>query len=249
MRTILLVDGDEYLLKATAAVEREIRWDEWNHVLYANENEAWDNFTRMVGQLATTYGAAKADTVLAFGGSQPYFRHGLLPTYKGGRPGRKPLCYAALRERCSTEYPVRQYAAIEADDCLGILSTKPDANDGGRRTIICSQDKDMLTVPGFLHREGELVHITPHQAQYHHFYQTLVGDHVDNYPGCPGIGPKRAERLLADDQCWRQVVGAFEQKGLKESDALLQARLARILQWSDWDYERKQPILWQPSTS
>jgi hypothetical protein len=28
---------------------------------------------------------------------------------------------------------------------------------------------------------------------------------------------------------------------------LLQGRLARILQWSDWDYDAKEPILWRPS--
>ena len=31
-----------------------------------------------------------------------------------------------------------------------------------------------------------------------------------------------------------------------EMIALLNARLARILRWSDWDAKNKQPILWRP---
>ena len=72
---------------------------------------------------------------------------------------------------------------------------------------------------------------------------------MDNYPGCPGIGPVRAKRILADaDDPWAAVVQAYEKKGLGEEDALLQARLARILQEDTWDQENKEPILWTPSS-
>ena len=46
---------------------------------------------------------------------------------------------------------------------------------------------------------------------------------------------------------WDAVVEAFTFKaGLTEADALKQARLARILRWSDWNSETKTPILWSP---
>lgn len=256
MNTTLLIDADEYLFKAAAACEREVRWDEWNHVLFCNRDEAWGNFTRMLSELQEKLDAS--NTILCFSGARPYFREELYPDYKRGRTGRKPLCYRALRERCDDTYTVRSYPGLEADDCLGILATRPTFGKFGedqyheRRRIIVSQDKDMLTIPGFLWREGMLGETSPRQAQQWHYYQTLVGDKSDNYPGCPGLGEKRAEEWLESEEhegepwSWERVVAAFRKAKKSSEDALLQARLARILQWSDWDYEKKEPILWQP---
>ena len=42
-------------------------------------------------------------------------------------------------------------------------------------------------------------------------------------------------------------MAAFEKKGLTESDALVQARVARILRASDYDFAAKKPILWSVS--
>ena len=42
---------------------------------------------------------------------------------------------------------------------------------------------------------------------------------------------------------------AFEDKGLTEEDALLNARLARILTDEDYDSKEKQPKLWTPEAS
>jgi DNA polymerase-1 len=43
------------------------------------------------------------------------------------------------------------------------------------------------------------------------------------------------------------VVSLYAKAGLTEADALRQARLARILRWTDWDNKKKEPILWTPS--
>ncbi len=113
-------------------------------------------------------------------------------------------------------------------------------------SIIISEDKDMLTVPGKLYRGGELLTVTPEMARYQHMYQTLTGDATDGYPGCPGVGPKTAEKLLqgAPEGFWGVVVQAYEKAGLTEDDALLNARMAYILQAENWkDGEVK---LWQP---
>jgi DNA polymerase-1 len=57
----------------------------------------------------------------------------------------------------------------------------------------------------------------------------------------------KAEKLLTGiTQRWPIVLEAFLKAGLTEQDALTQARLARILRFSDWDNETKQPILWSP---
>jgi DNA polymerase I len=36
-------------------------------------------------------------------------------------------------------------------------------------------------------------------------------------------------------------------EGLTEDDALLQARLARILRADEYDFKAKRPILWEPT--
>jgi hypothetical protein len=38
--------------------------------------------------------------------------------------------------------------------------------------------------------------ITEAQADRFHMIQTLTGDVTDGYPGCPGIGPVKAEQIL-----------------------------------------------------
>ena len=59
---------------------------------------------------------------------------------------------------------------------------------------------------------------------------------------------KRAETLFnKEGYNWSTVVKAFEDKGLTEDDALLNARLARILTIDDYDTKDKEPILWTPT--
>jgi hypothetical protein len=68
-----------------------------------------------------------------------------------------------------------------------------------------------------------------------------------NHPGCPGIGVKRAADLLdKHDFHWEAVCQAYREKGLSDDDALLNARLAKILQYENYDFRLGQPILWQP---
>ena len=45
---------------------------------------------------------------------------------------------------------------------------------------------------------------------------------------------------------WKTVVKTFEEKDMTEEDALVNARLARILTVDDYDSEKKEPILWTP---
>jgi DNA polymerase-1 len=247
MKTSLLIDGDEYLFKACAAVEREVRWDDWNHVLYTNLHEAWQNFVRMIDQLWTRF--ETVEHALCFS-APPNFRYSVAEDYKAGREkSRKPLCYADLREKCGDQYNTIFMPGLEADDVMGILATKP--GDRRYQRIIISQDKDMKTIPCQLLREGEVITVTEAEADYNHLYQTLTGDITDGYKGLPGCGPKKAELVLTksirdNDTPWERVVAAYAKAGMSEEHALKQARLARILRWSDWDTVAKVPILWTP---
>jgi DNA polymerase-1 len=186
------------------------------------------------------------------------FRKKLLPTYKANR-GIKPLLLPAVREWMQANYRTYLRDGLEGDDCMGILSTHPTLIPGTK--IIVSIDKDMKSIPGLLFnpKHDTLLRVSQTDADHWHMYQTLVGDSTDNYKGCPGIGDVKATRLLqaAINQSahlcgtmtacvWPAIVDAFVAKGLTEEDALVQARVARILRHTDYDFKRKEPILWQP---
>jgi DNA polymerase-1 len=240
MNPTLLLDGDMLLYKACAAVEREVRWDDQNHVLVANADEAYDAFIRSIDEKKRTLRSTVYH--LAFSGPGN-FRLELYPAYKSGR-ARKPLCYARLLERVMQEHSAKAVDGLEADDLLGIWATSGKFKD----PIIVSDDKDMKTIPTMLYRLGELTRISPEDADYYFHLQALTGDITDGYPGCPGIGPKTAEKLLASaGPAWPKIVQAYEARDLTETDALLQARLARILRASDWDANKRTPILWTPT--
>ncbi len=75
-----------------------------------------------------------------------------------------------------------------------------------------------------------------------------AGDQTDGYAGCPGIGIKRATTLFEEKgYSWKTVVEAFADKDLSEDVALENARLAKILTASDYDFHKQQPILWTPA--
>ena len=54
-------------------------------------------------------------------------------------------------------------------------------------------------------------------------------------------------RLNKEGYSWKTVVKAFTDKGMTEYDAILNARLAKILTIDDYDTEKQEPILWTPS--
>jgi DNA polymerase-1 len=177
------------------------------------------------------------------------FRIKLWPQYKAGRPP-KPLYVEPIRAYLAENYKTYAKPQLEADDIQGILSTHPTLIKG--KKVIVSVDKDMKTIPGWLFnptKDKTPKLISEDQADYFWMLQTLTGDQVDHYPGIPGVGEKRGMAILdcQPDRYWECVVEAYEDRGLTAADALIQARLARILRHTDYDFEKGQPILWEPS--
>ena len=68
----------------------------------------------------------------------------------------------------------------------------------------------------------------------------------DSYKGCPSVGAVTAKKILDKTPTWEAVVEQFVKKNLTEEDALVQARIARILRAEDYDFKAKKPILWKP---
>ena len=145
--------------------------------------------------------------------------------------------------RLKTEYEVVIMPTLEADDALGIYATQ---NRG--KCCICSPDKDMRQIPGRLFDMSEMMNVEEGEGEKWHLVQTLAGDQTDGYSGCPGLGVKRAVTLFEEKgYSWKTVVEAFADKDLSEDVALENARLAKILTASDYDFDKQQPILWTPS--
>lgn len=263
VKRLLLIDGDEFLFRASAAVEQEVKFNttlgepDWNeppvHILYSHPLKARQCLDEMLERIFERF--QTREHWLCFS-SPPNFRFTVDPTYKNNRANsRKPLCYAELLEQVQVDFKCKSFPGLEADDVMGIFATAP----GKQQKIIISQDKDMQTIPTAVWRQGDLVHVSESEADYYHLFQTLVGDTSDGYKGCPGIGKVKAEKMLKDTAlwgednatfdvgtAWRVVVMTYEKAGLTEADALTQARLARILRWQDWDNDKKEPILWTP---
>jgi DNA polymerase-1 len=48
------------------------------------------------------------------------------------------------------------------------------------------------------------------------------------------------------DEWWETIVAAYVKSGLTKEDALRNARLARILRPSEYDFDTNTPVLWTP---
>lgn len=254
MHNIAILDGDLYVFKACSAVEEEVDWGDGLVTLYSYKDKALHAFDTQLTFIKNafaeeTLGESFDDIWVCFSGKGPRFRNNVFPDYKANRKEcRKPLCYYDVVEHIKSTYNVFQEETLEGDDLLGLLATEPTDD----RRVMVSGDKDLLTIPAwFLNTTGGCLHTPdPVRAEYNFMYQTLIGDQTDGYPGCPGIGPKKAEAFLKDSKygetLWERVVNGYERYNLSENDAIIQARVARILRYGEYNWSTKQVTLWNP---
>ena len=234
----LLIDADYIVYKACAAAEIDVDFGNDVIVVQSKFSDALRMVERDLYNIARDIGTFD-DSILFFSDSTN-FRKCIDPEYKGHRNRKKPCGYRRVIEKLKEDYQVEIMPSLEADDTLGIWATKEPGH------IICSPDKDMRQIPGDLYDFNDAVTtITEEEGDHWHLVQTLAGDQTDGYSGVPGYGVKRAEALFnTHGYTWETVVKAFEEKDLTEDDAIRNARLARILRNTDYDFERREPILW-----
>ncbi len=243
MSRLLLIDGDLLLYRFAFSNEYDFEWDT-DTVSEADDFEkAKFDFEAFVEALISTMKDCGGG-LLCFS-SQPNFRYQVLPTYKHNRKDTpKPKLLYQLRDWAIAAFPSKVKPTLEADDILGVMMTKdPD------QYIIASIDKDLKQVPGrhYDWKHDKKFVVTEAEADLYFYTQVLTGDPTDGYQGCPGIGKKRAAAILAEtDDPWQAIVAAYEAKGLTEEDALQQARVARILRNTDYDFKKGEVKLWTP---
>ena len=237
----ILCDADFIVYKSCAAAETEVDFGDDVILVTSHFSDAYSATKRELTKLQNKLGTF-SDIILFFSDSEN-FRKKILPDYKGHRNRKKPCGYKRVINALRKEYKVIMKPGLEADDSMGIYSTKYPGN------IIASPDKDMRQIPGQLYNFDETFTIEANAGATWHLIQTLSGDQTDGYGGVPGVGVKRAETIFNEKGCsWKTVVDTFKEKSLTEEDALINARLARILTADDYDFNKKQPKLWSPAS-
>jgi len=237
----LLVDMDFFCYRAAQASEQELEFDSDLTVVVGSFSEGQRIIKSQLKQLRDRF---DSDKLVLFWTDKKNFRKTVEPTYKGNRTKRKPAGYAKLKSWCMSTWKSVMKPSLEADDALGIVATKGDLSN----FVLISPDKDMEQIPCRIYNLKDEFTQTPEDARLKLYLQCLTGDSTDGYRGCPGVGPKRAGIILDcdPDGYWRACVDAYTAAGLTEEDALRNLRLARILQSTDWDAEKQEPILFTP---
>lgn len=143
------------------------------------------------------------------------FRDEAFPAYKAQREATPEDIRASvpiIKDIITAMHiPVLQADGFEADDVIGTLATK--AGEAGVQTYMLTPDKDY----GQLVRDNIFIFRPRHGGGYETMgpkevcekYEldsptqvidllALMGDSADNFPGCPGVGPKTATKLIAE---------------------------------------------------
>jgi len=242
----LLIDADWLIFNSCCACEQDTRWNEWEHTLYSDERDILNLIENRL-DVYRSIADNNHDIVMCFT-SYPTFRHEIFPEYKINRIGkRKPLALKSIIKEVKQKYETVAYENLEGDDVLGLLATNGRYKD----PIIVSVDKDMRTLPCKLIAAEEIEHITNKKATRHWFEMSLAGDAGDGILGIKGMGMVTASKTLADtpdtkEALWSKVQETYTKKGYTIADAILNARLTRILREGDYNYQTGEVKLWNP---
>ena len=143
------------------------------------------------------------------------FREEAFPAYKAQReetPEDIRASVPVIKEIITAMHiPVLQVDGFEADDVIGTLATK--AGKEGITTYMLTPDKDygqLVTDNVFMFRPrhgGGYETMGPAEVCEKYSLNSttqvidllaLMGDSADNFPGCPGVGPKTAAKLIGE---------------------------------------------------
>jgi len=192
---------------------------------------------------------------VAFDTSGPTPRHIKYPAYKAQRDEMPEELAAAIphvKALCRAFHiPVIELEGFEADDIIGTLVKR--AEPAGFESYMVTPDKDFAQLlsnqtfmwkPGRKGNDHEIVGLEKLPeiwgvAEPHQIIDLLglMGDASDNIPGIPGIGPKTAQKLIAEFGSIENLIANTaklkgKQKELVEThsdQALLSKDLATII--------------------
>ena len=152
---------------------------------------------------------------VAFDPSGPTFRHEAFEQYKAQReetPEVIRLSVPIIKDIIRAyRIPILEVPGYEADDVIGTLAT--EAGKRGITTYMMTPDKDygqlvsenvFMYRPKYGDKEFDVMGIEEVKAKFNIESPMqvidmlgLMGDSSDNIPGCPGVGEKTAQKLIA----------------------------------------------------
>lgn len=169
---------------------------------------------------------------IAFDPAGPTFRHEMYEAYKAQREETPEGIRTAVPyiKQIIEAYniPILEVSGYEADDVIGTLATQADKQ--GITTYMMTPDKDygqLVTDNVFMYRpkygdkEFEKMGVNEVIQKYNIKRPDqmidllgLMGDSSDNIPGCPGVGEKTAQKLIAEfDSIENLLVNTDKLKG------------------------------------
>lgn len=152
---------------------------------------------------------------IAFDPAGPTFRHEAYEQYKAQReetPEVIRLSVPIIKDIIRAyRIPILEVSGYEADDVIGTLAT--EAGRQGITTYMMTPDKDygqlvsdnvFMYRPKYGDKEFEVMGVAEVKAKFDIQSPAqvidmlgLMGDTADNIPGCPGVGEKTAQKLIA----------------------------------------------------
>lgn len=152
---------------------------------------------------------------VAFDPAGPTFRHEAYEQYKAQReetPEAIRLSVPIIKDIIRAyRIPILEVPGYEADDVIGTLAT--EAGKQGITTYMMTPDKDygqlvsdrvFIYRPKYGDKEFEVMGVEQVKAKFDIESPAqvidmlgLMGDSSDNIPGCPGVGEKTAQKLIA----------------------------------------------------
>lgn len=273
---ILLIDADVYAYKAASAIEVALDWGDnfWTWHCDANAvqkrvldmiSETMDNLKADDFHLCLTDNDLnwRMDVLPTYKGNRAATKKPLVLKYI--KEWMVEEHEALIRPRLEGDDIMGIFATWDKIEGEKIIVSI----DKDMKTIPGLYCGDALT------KKPVIQEITPEEAHKYHMKQTLSGDVTDGYAGCPQVGLGTAAKVIEEgilkvpyehtllrgqrkgetevryredhsDDLWACVVSHYEAAGLTEEDALVQARVARILQFPDYDMKKKEVKLWAP---
>ena len=192
----IVKDGDRILWrnkkKADAIEQMEnYDWDIEKEVIPLDPQLGYDKIDNLISQ---TLSASKSDDSRFFLSGDNNFRYELatLVPYKSNR-SEKPVNLPLMKEYFQYK-AAESIDFLEADDLLSAYQGNVD----GWETVICTQDKDLRTVPGLNYNPNskKVTDISVMEARKNFYYQILIGDPTDSIPHPNGLGPKYASKIV-----------------------------------------------------
>jgi len=187
---------------------------------YAKKKTFAEEYCGTVASLAKSYKAKKVIILTDKGSS---FRRGILESYKVARREKAESQTEEEKQEMEEffnefnnntveklieeyEYTVLGYPGVEADDIAAYISKTQVSKYEHIWLISSDKDWDLLINP----KVSRFSYVTRKEITYHNWSEhynydieqhisikVLMGDSGDSVPGVPGVGPKRAEELVA----------------------------------------------------